>query len=351
MVVTGGVDTHKDVHAVAALDGIGRVLGTETFPTTVAGQADLIAWLASHGPLGRVGVEGTGSWGKNLARSLDAAGVEVIEVQRPSRQHIRRHGKSDPTDAIAAARSVLADNATRSAKTATGPGESVRLLRAVRSSAIKARTAWGNQIHAVVATAPDTVRAQLRDLKLTKLVDVAARFGIAGALTTPDAAARWSLRQLARRYQTLTGEIADVDSELATVVAAAAPPKLLREPGIGIDVAGAIVTAVGDNPQRLATDATFAALAGTSPLDASSGKQRRHRLNRGGNRELNNAIWRVVMVRLRWDDTTKAYMARRTAEGKTKKEIVRCLKRYVARRIWTIYRDHLSVTNATPLAA
>ncbi|MGC8514416.1 MAG: IS110 family transposase [Acidimicrobiales bacterium] len=247
MVVTGGVATHKDVHAVAALDGIGRVLGTETFPTAVAGQDGLIAWLASHGRLGRVGVEGTGLWGKNLARRLSDAGIVVVEVQRPSRQYVRRHGKSDPTDAIAAARSVLADDATGRAKSATGPAESVRFLRGVRSSAMKARTACGNRIRAVVATAPDAVRGQLRDLKLTKLVEVAARFRISGGLTTPHAAARWSLRQLARRYQAFTAELADVDAELAVVVAAAAPPKLLAEPGIGIDVAGAIVTAVGDN--------------------------------------------------------------------------------------------------------
>ena len=180
MSVTGGVDTHKDVHAVAALDGIGRVLGTETFPTTQAGQADLAVWLCSQGTVARVGVEGTGSWGKNLARSLTIAGVEVIEVQRPSREHIRRHGKSDPTDGIAAARSVLAEEAAGHPKVATGPAESVRLLRGVRISAMKARTACANQIHAVVATSPDSVRGQLRDLKLAKIAAVAARFRITG---------------------------------------------------------------------------------------------------------------------------------------------------------------------------
>jgi transposase len=270
------------------------------------------------------------------------------EVQRPSREHIRRHGKSDPTDAIAAARSVLASDATGRPKTATGPAESVRVLRGVRASAMKARTACGNQIHAVVATAPDTLRSELRDIKLARLADIAARFRVTGPLSTPDAAARWSLRQLARRYRTLSAEIADLDTELAIVVAAAAPTRLLQEHGIGIDVAGAIVTAVGDNPERLATEGSFAALAGTSPVDASSGRQRRHRLNRGGNRELNNAIWRIVMVRLRWDPTTKAYMTRRITEGKTKREIVRCLKRYVARQIWAIYRDHPTTTKTTP---
>lgn len=349
--VIGGVDTHKDVHAVAALDGVGRVLGTESFPTTQAGQAALIAWLGSHGRLGRVGVEGTGSWGKNLARALTGVGVEVIEVQRPSREHVRRHGKSDPTDAIAAARSVLAEDAAGQPKSADGPAEAVRLLRSVRASAMKARVACGNQIHAVVATAPDAVRAELRDLKPAKIAGVASRFRITGPLTTPEVAARWSLRRLARRYLALCEEIAEVAAELDALVAAAAPPELLAQPGVGTEVASAIITAVGDNPGRLATDATFAALAGTSPVDASSGRQRRHRLNRGGNRELNNAIWRIVMVRLRWDKATKDYMARRTAEGKTKKEVIRCLKRYVARQIWTIYRDHLNVTNVTPLPA
>ena len=146
----------------------------------------------------------------------------------------------------------------------------------------------------------------------------------------------------------MTDELAETDTQLAAAVALAAPARLLEQPGVGTVVASAIVTAVGDNPEHMLTEGTFAALAGTSPVDASSGKHRRHRLNRGGNRALNNAIWRIVMVRLRWDETTPAYMARRTAEGKTKKEIVRSLKRYVARQIWTIYRDSTAVTHVTP---
>lgn len=338
--ITGGVDTHKHIHVAAALDHLGRVLGTQSFPTTSAGQRQLLAWLASHGTVVAVGIEGTGSWGKNLARHVTAAGIVVVEVQRPSREHTRRHGKSDSSDAIAAARAVMAEDADGCAKGATGAAESIRSLRAVRVSAHKARTACANQMHAVVVTAPTVLRDALRQLPVAALAKRAAGYRPDADLTDPETAARWALRTLARRYLALCAELADVDTELALLVEHAAPQALLDEHGVGTDVASIIVSAIGDNPDRFRSDGALAKAAGTAPLDASSGRQQRHRLNPGGNRELNNALWRIVIVRLRWHAETREYMARRTAEGKTKREIIRALKRYITRRIWKIYRDH-----------
>ena len=169
--VTGGVDTHKDTHVAAALDGLGRLLGTEAFPATTAGYRRLLAWLRRFGELTAVGVEGTGAWGAGLARFLTAAGIDVVEVQRPNRQHRRRHGKSDPVDAISAARSVLSGEATGAPKAAVGEVESIRLLQVARRSAMKARSQAANQIHAVITTAPDPLRRSLTGLDTRQLVE------------------------------------------------------------------------------------------------------------------------------------------------------------------------------------
>lgn len=348
--IVGGVDTHKHTHTAAAIDGLGRVLAIASYPATNAGMAELISWLRSHGNLAAVGVEGTGAWGKNLSRALAVNGVAVHEVHRANRQHRRRHGKSDPADAIAAAKAVLSNDADGLPKAATGDAEAIRSLRLVRSSAMKSRTSCTNQIHAVIATAPSELCDELTGLTIARIIKAAATY----PNTTPDSplhAARWALHTLARRHQHLSDEIRHTDEHLATLVQHAAPPALLAEHGIGIEIAGIIISALGDNPERCHTEAALAALAGTSPVDASTGKQTRHRLNRGGNRELNHALWRIVMVRLRWHQPTKDYIARRTTEGLTKKEIIRCLKRYIARDIWKIYRDHLAAQKtclATP---
>ena len=337
--VTGGVDTHRDTHMAAALDHLGRLLEVAQFPASAAGYRQLLAWLRGFGPVIRVGVEGTGVWGSGLSRFLTALDVTVVEVDRPNRQQRRRQGKSDPTDAIAAARAVLADHATVAPKTADGAVESVRMLRVARSSAMKARTQAANQLHAIVVTAPETLRETLRPLTTAALVDHVSRFRPGGGLCDPDAAAKHALRALARRWRHLSAEIADLDGHLDDLVAHAAPDGLLERCGVSTDVAGALLVAAGDNPHRLRSDASFAALCGASPIEASSGLIVRHRLNRGGNRTANNALWRVVLVRMRWDQRTRDHVARRTAEGKTKREIMRCLKRYVAREIYRVLRQ------------
>jgi transposase len=345
LIVTGGVDTHKDFHVAAALDHLGRLLGTETFPADAAGYRALLDWLGAHGRVERVGVEGTGAWGAGLYRFLAAQGVEVVEVARPNRQHRRRRGKSDTADAIGAARAVLAGEACGTPKAATGGVEAIRVLHIARRSAIKARTQAANQLQAVLVTAPEELRNGFSGSSLTNTVRRAARLR-PGPVTGPSSAAKTTLRALARRWLALSAEIAELDEHLDALTAATAPT-LVELNGVGTQTAAALLTAAGDNPQRLRSERSFAALCGVSPQDASSGKRTgRHRLNRGGDRQANAALYIIVLVRLRWDPATRDYMARRTAEGKTRKEVIRCLKRYVARQVHHAITQDLNHTTA-----
>ena len=342
--ITLGVDTHKDSHVAAAFDPLGRLLGTATFAASGPGYDELFEWASGFGAVVTAGVEGTGSWGAGLARSLAQAGVEIIEVNRPNRQRRRANGKSDPADAIAAGRAVLAGDATAIAKAGTGPIEGLRMLRCARRSADKARTQAANQIHSLLDTAPEALRAELRDLPLRTIVDRAARLRPSGSLANPLTAAKIALRSLARRFQDLDDERRELDRQIAELVELAAPAELLEQYGVGPHTAAALLVAAGDNPDRLHSEASFAALCGTSPVDASSGRQQRHRLNRGGDRQANHALWRIVMVRLAHDPTTRAYLERRIKDGKTKREAIRCLKRYVARDLARILHRHQQTT-------
>jgi transposase len=345
--VTIGVDTHKDLHVAAARDQLGRRLGTTMAPATRAGYAQLLAWARGLGEPVAWGVEGTGSYGAGLARFLYAQGQRVWEVNRPDRAARRRRGKSDPVDADAAARAVQAGEATGTPKTQDGMVEMVRSLRVARQTAVKARTQAINAIKGLLVTAPDELREQLAGLSTTKLVRQAAALD-PGTLATPTAAATLALGGLARRYQHLDAEITQLTRTLDQLTVTAAPQ--LRElVGVGPDSAAALLIAAGDNPGRLHREAAFAALCGSSPVEASSGKTRRHRLNRGGDRQANAALHRIVIVRLRWHQPTRDYAARRTTEGKTRKEIIRCLKRYVAREIFAVL--HQTEDQNLPTAA
>ncbi len=256
----------------------------------------------------------------------------MLEVNRPNRQQRRRRGKSDPADAEAAARSVLAEQAIGTPKATNGVIEAVRLLRLARRSAVKARTQAANQIHSVIDTAPEELRAQLIALPTAARISRCSRLRPAD-VATPLGAAKLALLSLARRWSALDAEIDTLGTELGRLVAIAAP-SLVAVKGVGTEVAGALLSAAGDNPERLLSEASFAALCGASPIEASSGRNQRHRLNRGGDRQANCALFTVVLNRLTWDDRTRAYMARRTAEGKSKREVIRCLKRYVARELY-----------------
>ena len=330
--VTGGVDTHLDVHVAAAVDANGGTLGVESFPTTSVGFARLHEWLASLGAVARVGVEGTGAYGAGLARFLRGQGLEVIEVDRPNRQLRRRAGKSDTLDAVEAARAALSGRASGIAKTADGNAEAIRALLIAKRSARDTRIMCLNQIRHLGFTAPDELRERLRGVSRRRLAPTAAALRPSG--TDPVVyATKLALQTLGRRVLDLDATTERLDQQLAMLVRAAAPA-LLALDGVGIDTAAILIVAAGDNPQRLRSEAAFAHLCGVAPVQASSGKTTRHRLNRGGNRQANHALWRIVFTRMSGDERTRKYVARRLAEGRSKPEIIRILKRYVAREVY-----------------
>ena len=333
VVVTGGVDTHLDLHVAAALDQLGRVLGTESFPTTPAGYRRLLAWLRRYGRIDKVGVEGTGSYGSALARFLAGSGLEVIEVARPNRQVRRRFGKTDVIDAIAAARAVQSGEAAGVPKSHDGPVEALRTLKAVQRSGNKARTQALNQIHQLLVTAPEDLRSRLRTLSRKDLLATCAAFRIAPDDDSLPAMTRLALRELAQRIGHLDTQLALVGKRLDRITRVVAPA-LIAIKGVSPEVASTLLMTAGDNPERMKSEASFAALCGSNPIPASSGKTNRHRLNRGGDRHANAALWRVVVVRLSCDERTREYLAKRVSEGKTKTEAIRCLKRYLAREIY-----------------
>jgi transposase len=333
-IVTGGVDTHRDIHVAAALDPVGGVLGTATFSTSNAGYRQLLKWLSGFGPVGKVGVEGTGSYGAALARHLTEQDIVVIEVGRPNRQVRRRYGKTDVIDAIAAARAVLSGEASATPKTHDGPVEALRTLKVVQRGANKARTQAVNQLRALVLTAPDQLRSDLRGLPRAKLIATCAGFRIRPEDDSPHEITRLALRELAQRVQFLQHQLDRVVTRLARITTATAP-ELVACKGVGPDTASTLLITAGDNPHRLHHERAFASLCGSSPVPVNSGQtQHRHRLNRGGDRQANAALWRIAIVRMSTDPRTRDYIARRVKDGKTKSEAIRCLKRYIAREIF-----------------
>jgi transposase len=335
-----GVDTHADTHTAVVIDHVGRVRGTREVPADPRGYRQLVGWARRFGALRRAGVEGTGSYGAGLARFLLEAGVEVIEVSRPDRQRRRRRGKSDPTDAEAAARAVLAGDATAIAKTRDGIVESIRVLQVTRSSCVKSRTQIANQLKDLVVTGPETIRAELRALRTPARVARIAGWPPTTGMNPTDATRR-ALGHLASRYRHLTAELRELDRDLKRLTETAAP-RLLARPGVGVESAAKLLIAAGDNPHRLRTDAAFAALCGACPVEASSGKITRHRLNRGGDRQANNALWTIAFQRRHRDPATQAYAKRRTPEGKTDRDITRCLKRAIARELHPLILQDLA---------
>jgi len=333
--VTGGVDTHLDVHVAAVLDEIGGVLGTESFEATRAGEDKLAGWLGSFGSLVRVGVEGTGSYGAGLARLLARAGVEVVEVDRPNRQLRRRQGKTDTLDAIEAARAAQSGRAVGRAKSRDGNVEAIRALVVAKRSARHTKTKSLNQIRHLGFTAPEPIRERLSGLTTAQVAIEAAslRPRVGGDPVT--FATKTSLRILGRRVLAIDAELVELNA-LLTVLVTDTAPRLLALHGIGVHTASLLLVSAGDNPQRLRSEASWAHLCGVSPIQASSGKITRHRLNRSGDRQANHALWRIALTRMRNDPRTRIYVERRTAEGKTKLEIVRILKRYIAREVYPL---------------
>ena len=330
LAITGGVDTHADVHVAAALNELGALLGTKSFATTPTGYAALADWLTAFGPIAQVGVEGTGSYGAGLTRSLHARGIDVVEVDCPNRHDRHRAGKSDTLDAISAARATLAGDARGQPKGGTGPVEAMRVLLVAKRSARAERVRALNQMRHLVYVAPDAIRARFQGLNVHHLTDTAA-----GLRPRPgnqvDYVTLFTLRELGRRARSLEAEIDRLDHLLEPIVTHHAAD-LLSLYGCGPFVAATLSVAAGDRPERIRTEAAWAHLCGTAPIPANSGKTTaRYRLNRGGNRQANAALHRMVFTRMASHGPTQIYVARRRAEGRTTPEIMRSLKRYVAR--------------------
>ncbi len=336
-VITGGVDTHAGTHVAAALDPVGGLLGVREFPATAAGYVGLLGWLGGFGDVALVGVEGTGSYGAGLARHLAAAGVRVVEVDRADRQDRHRQGKSDPLDAVSAARAAQSGRAAGAPKGRDGAVEAIRALMVAKRSARSERTQAINQARALIVTGPDDLRARFAGHTAPALAcAVAALRPRPGDV--PGYATRVALRELGRRVQFLDAQLERLDELIIPLVTARAPG-LLSLHGVGPDTAALLLIAAGDHPGRLRSEAAWAHLCAVAPIPASSGKTSRHRLNRGGNREANHALWRIVITRMSSHPATRTYVARRTKEGLSKKEIIRCLKRYVAREVYHHLRD------------
>ena len=338
--VTGGVDTHADSHVAAAVDHNGGLLGVESFGADLAGYEDLVGWLAAFGPVERVGVEGTGSWGVALARFLAAAGVETVEVDRPNRQARRKQGKSDATDAVAAARAVLTGEASVTPKARNGPVEQMRVLLVARRSARTQRIQTLNQLRHLVFCAPEPIRSRFKDRYKTGLVTEAAKMRPRKGSDPVAFTTNTVIRDLARRITALNAEMKQIDRTLTALLELTAP-SLLALYGLGPDTAASLLVTAGDNPERLHTERAWAHLCGVTPIPAGSGKTSgRFRLNRGGDRQANAALYRIVFTRMSSHPETRAYVARRRTEGLGTGEIMRCLKRYVARQVF----KHLPAT-------
>jgi transposase len=358
--VIGGVDTHKHTHYAAVIDSRGRLLGHREFPATDQGYAALLTWLRTHGTVAVIGVESTGSFGATLTRFLSAAAVQVVEVNRPDRAARRKDGKSDRLDAEQIARSVLSQTATATPKAKSGLVEVIRTLRVTRSSAVKSRTQAFNTLFGIMIGAPSPLRDELVVLTKRTLINRCLRLrpetdDLLELVDDPDrlliASVKTALRDLARRWKALDDEIKTLNRQIQRLVTVAAP-QLVELFGVGVELAGQFLMTAGDNADRVRNEAAFAKLCGVAPQPASSGRTTgRHRLSRGGDRAANSALYVVTIVRMRHHAPTRAYVERRTAEGLSKREIIRCLKRYIAREIFAALPRSTTTAATLPTAA
>lgn len=346
LLMVAGIDTHKLTHHVAVLDYLGRDVADCPFVTTAEGYAELVQFLRAHRHVERVGVEGTGSYGAGITRVLTAAGFVVVEVVRQNRQARRLRGKSDPIDARRAALSALAGTDSAVPNSADGQAESLRILISERRSAVKARTQAINQIHALLVTAPEPVRGTYRALSGTyrassgdKLLDALARAHPDTTSVEPGDVARQALKRLALRCAALRDEITTIQTQLDVLVRSV-NPRLLTLNGVGVITAATLPSAAGDNPKQLVSKAAFAALTGVAPIPASSGQRVRNRRCRGGDRQANSALHRIVLLRIRHHEPrTIAHFDHRRAERLTDRDIIRCLKRHIANEVYAALID------------
>lgn len=328
-----GADTHLDTIHLAVITDTGKPLADSEFPTTPTGYQELLTWALSFGAILIAGVEGTSSYGAGLTRVLHDAGVEVVEVSRPDRAARRRQGKSDPLDAYAAARAALAGHGTAAPKDASTAA--LRALLTARRGAVKAHTAATNQLHALLVTGPAEVRERYRHLTTPALVAALARCRPKTQHDPTTIAVLTAAKALAQRAVFLDQQKKDLTEQLDTLVRQI-NPALRAAHGVGTDTAAQLLVTAGANPHRFRNEASFAALCGAAPVPASSGKITRHRLSRGGDRAANNSLYRIALVRMSAHPQTRAYVERQLANGRTKKEILRLLKRAIAREVFKL---------------
>lgn len=337
-----GIDTHQSTHHVAVIDAEARRVADREFPATRDGYTQIEQWLAGHGEIAVIGIESTSSYGQGITRHLLEAGHRIVEVNQPDVAIRHDQGKTDVIDAYSAARAALTGRANVTPKISTGIVESIRMLMVTRASAIKSRSQAVLQIRDLTTTAPDPIRDQLLPLTGPARAKIAAGYRPdMTRIREPLQAVKYALKSLAQRYQALDAEVRHVDQLLDALVAEAVPT-LLSHRQIGTITAGRLVVSAGQNPHRFATEAQFAKLTGTAPLPASSGKTRRYRLNRGGDRQANSALYMIAVGRLKDHEPTRTYMARRLAQGLTKRDVMRCLKRYIAREVFTALKRDLA---------
>lgn len=329
--VIGGIDTHADTIHVAVIDPWGRDLADQEFATTPAGYQEALTFMLDHGEVIAIGIEGTSSYGVGVTRAATDAGLPVFEVTRPERAARRRHGKSDPLDAYQAAHAVLSGRATSAAKSADITA--LRALNNARRSAVKARQAAIIQIRQQLVTAPLDIREKYRHLTPMRLIKALARSRPAAAVDPEARAVMTALKSIARRHVQLREEISDLDVALTELIQQTAP-HLLHLHGVGLATAAQLLLTAGGNPDRLRTEASFAALCGTAPVPASSGKTTRHRLSRGGDRRANHALHTIALVRMRTHAPTRAFVEKQRERGRSSAEILRLLKRAIAREMF-----------------
>jgi transposase len=328
-----GIDTHKQTHTAVAITGLGARLAQLTIPVGTEGYRRLEAWACSFGKIRAFGIEGTGSYGAGLSRFLRERGYAVHEVAQPDRRSRHRHGKTDHLDAEGAARALLDGQTAALPKSGTSECEMIRHLKIARDTAVKGRTQAMLTLKAIIISAPAALRERLEacTTKMSLIRHLAALRP--GPLTSTTASAKTSLRAIAQRWLQLDAEIKSHDVHLDQLTRRCAPI-MAEAHGIGTATMAEMLILVGDNPERIHSEAALAKLCGVCPIPASSGKTNRYRLNRGGHRQANAALHRVAVVRMRTHKPTIDYVTRRKAEGKSKPEIIRCLKRFLAREIF-----------------
>ncbi len=341
-----GADTHLDTIHLAALDEHGRPLADAEFPTTPRGYIQAVKWARGLGTVQLAGVEGTSSYGMGLTTALHDAGIPVVEVIRPDRSARRRQGKSDPLDAYSAARIALSGDGVAVPKDDRMPA--LRAILTARRGAVKASTAAINQIKSLLVTAAPEVRERYRQLGRITLIQTLARSRPSAHSESTTRAVLTACKALAQRVEFLQAQERELTSQLDELVTAI-NPGLRAAYGIGPDTSAQLLITAGGNPERLRSEASFAALCGTAPVPASSGKTQRHRLSRGGDRAANNALYRIALVRMSSDKRTREYVTRQLANGRSKMEILRLLKRALAREVFRLLTQHCEVDNYSDL--